>query len=162
MDGIECVCTGIEAPQRSTSSVLNVNCHFIFFSTAPSSPTSVSAISLSSNTILVEWNEPLEPNGIVRYYIITVYESDSSLASNGTQENSTSANRSLTIGRLEPFTNYSVIVQAVTVESGSESEVAVVRTNESGRLGEKLKILSSMCMRGLSMIVVKVQYTMCI
>ena len=110
----------------------------LFFATAPS-PTSVSAISLSSDTILVEWNEPLEPNGIVRYYVITVYESDSSLASNRTQENSTPADRSHTIGRLQPFTQYSVIVQAVTVEPGSESEVAVVRTNESGRLG-KMKL----------------------
>ena len=98
----------------------------LFFATAPSSPTNVSAISLSSDTILVEWNEPLEPNGIVRYYVITVYESDSSLASNRTQENSTSADRSRTIGRLEPFTNYSIIVQAVIVEPRSESEVAVV------------------------------------
>ena len=111
----------------------------LFFATAPSSPTNVSAISLSSDTILVEWNEPLEPNGIVRYYVITVYESDYSLARNRTQENSTSADRSRTIGRLQPFTQYSVIVQAVTVEPGSESEVAVVRTNESGRLG-KMKI----------------------
>ena len=92
----------------------------------------------------MEWNEPLEPNGMVRYYVIAVYESDSSLASK--QENSTSADRSRTIGRLEPFTNYSVIVQAVIVEPGSESEVAVVRTNESGRLGEKMKIRSSLCM----------------
>ena len=96
----------------------------------------VSAISLSSDTILVEWNEPLEPNGVVRSYVITVYESDSSLACNRIQENSTSADRSRTIGRLQPFTQYSVIVQAVTVEPGSESEVAVVRTNESGRLGK--------------------------
>ena len=117
----------------------------LFCATAPS-PTNVSAISLSSDTILVEWNEPLEPNGIVRYYVITVYESDSSLASNRIQENSTSADRSRTIGRLEPFTNYSVIVQAVIVEPGSESEVAVVRTNESGRLGGKMKIRSSLCM----------------
>ena len=54
-----------------------------------------------------------------------------------TQETSTYADRSRTIGRLEPFTQYSVIVQAVIVEPRSESEVAVVRTNESGRLGEK-------------------------
>ena len=87
---------------------------FFFFATAPSPPTNVSAISLSSDTILVEWNEPLQPNGIVRYYVITVYESDSSLARNWTQENSTSVDRSRTIGQLEPFTNYSVIVQAVT------------------------------------------------
>ena len=73
----------------------------------------------------------------MRCYVITVYESDSSLASNRTQENSTSADRSRTIGGLEPFTNYSVIVQAVTMEPGSESEVAVVRTSESGRLGKK-------------------------
>ena len=82
----------------------------------------------------MEWNEPLEPNGIVRYYVIAVYVSDSSLSRNWTQENSISADRSRTIGHLEPFTNYSIIVQAVTVEPCSESEVAVVRTNESGGL----------------------------
>ena len=98
----------------------------------------------------MEWNEPLEPNGIVRYYVITFYESDSSLANNRTQENSTSANRSRTIGRLEPFTNYSVIVQAVTVEPGSASEVAVVRTNESGKLEEKNEN-SKQYVRGLSL-----------
>ena len=122
---------------------MNVNCHLIF-ATAPSSPTIVSAISLS-DTILVEWNEPLEPNGVVRYYVIAVYESDSSLASNRTQETSTSADRSRTIGHLEAFTNYSVIVQAVTMEPGSESEVAVVRTNESGRLGKKRKFDVVVC-----------------
>ena len=77
---------------------------------------------------------------MVRYYVIAVYESDSSLASNRTQENSTSVDRSHTIGRLEPFTNCSVNLLAVTVEPGSESEVhvAVVRTSESGRL-KKMK-----------------------
>ena len=51
----------------------------LFFATTPSSPTNVSAIKSLLRYFLVEWNEPLEPNGIVRYYVIIVYESDSSL-----------------------------------------------------------------------------------
>ena len=46
--------------------------------------------------------------------------------------NTTDNSTSVLIGSLQPFTNYSVNVVAVTIAEGPSSDIIVVLTNETG------------------------------
>lgn len=94
-------------------------------------PLNVTAISVNSTSILVTWEQPASPNGILRFYQVT-YVSDQPGAV-PTTVNTTDNSTSLVIDNLEPFTNYSVNIVGVTVDEGQPSEEAIVKTDESGR-----------------------------
>ena len=87
----------------------------------------VAATSTSSSAINVTWEAPLVPNGIVRRYQITYYQTTLGIA------NSTAIqadNTFVVITGLQFFTEYAVFVQAVTIQLGMESDTVMERTNE--------------------------------
>lgn len=107
---------------------------FYFFSSflpeAPSAPNIISATSPTFDTIELVWTASSMPNGIIWNYQITYFITQSG------QESSTSMNTTAleaTIGGLESFTNYSIVVAAITISIGDESEVVIVLTNESSK-----------------------------
>ena len=88
-------------------------------------------MSINSTSILIMWEQPESPNGILRFYRITYSSVQPSTipSTANTTDNSTS----VIIDNLEPFTAYNVSVVGVTVEEGPPSEVVTIMTNESGR-----------------------------
>lgn len=91
----------------------------------------VTVISINSTSILVMWEQPESPNGILRFYRVT-YTLEP-LGNMPTTINTTDNSTSLVIDSLEPFTRYFVSVTGVTVDEGMPSELGMIRTNESGR-----------------------------
>lgn len=117
-------------------------------------PANISASNLSSTSIQVFWSEvPLDGrNGIVRKYRVHYRESSSlpeetlnltlvvdksrtQQINNGTNINTnTSENRfSVNITGLKIFTNYTIMVQAITVAAGNISEPLVACTGEDSK-----------------------------
>ena len=91
-------------------------------------------MSINSTSILVNWEQPESPNGILRLYRVTyVYTSTAQSGATSVTVNTTNNFTSVVIDGLEPFTMYSVSVVGVTVGDGPSSENVTVMTNESGR-----------------------------
>ena len=111
---------------------------------APSEPLNVTAMSINSTSVLITWEQPESPNGILRFYRVTYTSAqppDATPITVNTIDNSTSE----IIGGLEPFTAYRVFVVGVTVEEGPPSEVVMIMTNESGRCSAVLLIHVYVC-----------------
>ena len=90
----------------------------------------VSAVNVSSSAINVTWETPLVPNGIVREYQVTYYQTSLGDA------NSTATrteNTFLVITGLQFFTEYTVFVQAFTIQLGVESDRVNETTNQDGK-----------------------------
>ena len=105
---------------------------FSLFPVAPSAPNIISATSPTFDTIRLVWTASSMPNGIIRNYQITYFITQSG------RESSSTVNTSLLefrISSLEPFTNYSIVIAAMTISIGIESAVVTVVTNESSKYG---------------------------
>ena len=96
---------------------------------APTQPQGVTAEPINSTAVRASWQEPMFPNGIIRQYIVNI--SDGSIV----VARSTVAGDILStaVSDLEPYTLYSVVVYAVTVETGEPSDIETVRTSEAGK-----------------------------
>ena len=102
----------------------------LFLHIAPNSaPDGVTAVTMSSTVISVNWNSLPAPsrNGIIRYYTVSVIELQTSIAS---QFNSTL--ESLTLNNLHPAYDYQIQVAAVTVSTGPFSTAVTTTTAEDG------------------------------
>lgn len=113
----------------------------------PSEPQSPNTyqISNSPTELLVSWNYPLEPNGIIVSYRVYCYDS-SAYSSGGQSDNLTeeivvnlttavvSGNvTEAVVTELTPYTFYDCYVTANTsVGEGNPSDTASARTDESG------------------------------
>ena len=76
----------------------------------------------SNVSVSVTWSEPLDANGIISGYLITI-DLDNVQLTNETTDNSTF----MTIFEsLEPFTNYTVSVRAVTGNGAILGNIAMV------------------------------------
>ncbi len=94
---------------------------------APSVPLNVILIATASTAITVSWEAPSMPNGNIRSYRVTVYLLDGEFRTD-VQVTSTSA----VLHGLQPFTNYSVNVSAITVAEGPSSDPETVLTLQDG------------------------------
>ena len=97
------------------------------FFLAPSVPVQVTAYNISSTSIMVTWQPPISPNGIVRSYRIE-------LTTGGVADNTYTVNTSIIINMLEKFTTYQIQVFATTVAEGDGSVIVIVTTNEDSTL----------------------------
>ena len=70
-------------------------------------------------------------NGVIRRYQVTYYQTDLGTDSS-TVLNTNSSDLEFNITGLQPFTDYSVSVAAITIAAGPTSGVVAVQTNESG------------------------------
>jgi len=110
---------------------------------APDPPQSVSASVVNSTTVEVTWDPPSITNGILRYYTVVYGSSDdmdmvnvnsSDLTSSGSGQDIGSGfgSISLLLLRLNPFTNYTFYVLAITVAPSEPSDNVTVLTDEAG------------------------------
>lgn len=97
---------------------------FVF--TAPSAPTDVTALEISSTYAIISWAAPEFPNGIIRKYTVLLRGSDGDLISNTSTTEMTS-----NITDLSPFVQYWVFLFAETVETGESANISFITSEAS-------------------------------
>ena len=100
-----------------------------------SPPDNVSAVVLSSTSILVSWDvvPPVDQNGIIITYEVLI-EPMETFDGNISEQRINSTERSVNITSLQEFVNYSISVRAYTVVGpGNYSDVIVRMTLEDGK-----------------------------
>ena len=108
--------------------------------TAPSAPLNVTAYNHSSTSIMVTWQPPMTPNGIVRFYRVEYasttddVDQEFSGSTNDVVKEIITTNTSVIITMLEKFTTYEVQVFATTITEGDGSDVVTVTTDEDSEL----------------------------
>ena len=90
----------------------------------------MSATSPVFSVIELVWTAPEMPNGVIRGYQVTYYQTD--LGTDTSTNTTSSSDLEFSITGLQPFTYYSVSVAAITIAAGPTSGVVEVQTNESG------------------------------
>ena len=95
----------------------------------PTQPLNVRTEAINSTAVRASWQEPAFPNGIIRQYIVNISDGGTVVASSIV----TGDIFSVDVSGLLPYTLYSVVVYAVTVETGEPSDSVTVRTLEAGK-----------------------------
>ena len=76
-------------------------------------------------TLILEWDPPSSPGGIITTYMVTYNDTTVDISSNDTD---------YTITGLNPYTNYSITVSACTSNGcGEQSDVVIETTAEEGK-----------------------------
>ena len=86
---------------------------------APSMPLNVFVSPINATAVSVRWEGPTEPNGIIRYYTVSIVNE---MFLNHTNSLSLTVN----IYGLTPNTNYTVNIRAVTVEPGHSASISFI------------------------------------
>ena len=104
-------------------------CILCFNFLAPTQPLSITAEAINSTVVQASWEEPAFPNGIIRQYVVNISDGGIVEASSTVTGDIFSAD----VSGLRPYTLYSVVVYAVTMETGEPSDIVTVRTSEAGK-----------------------------
>ena len=102
----------------------------MYFTTAPSgSPQHVGGVTVSATSVHLTWDppNPMQQNGIVKFYVINLTEVES-----GMQARHSINQTQITIENLHPFYTYNLTVAAVTVSEGPHTEVVSIMTDQQG------------------------------
>lgn len=91
---------------------------------APGPPENVRAYAANRTSIRVEWDPPKKPNGPIKTYSVFIPDSVHLVS---VKENVTE----VVIGRLEPYTNYTVKVRVQNSVGTKESSAVIVQTKQS-------------------------------
>ena len=94
---------------------------------APVPPENVLASVINSTTVEVTWDPPSITNGILRYYTV-VYGSSDDME----MMEVNSSDVTVLVSGLDPFTNYTFYVLAVTITPSEPSDSVTVITDEGG------------------------------
>ena len=108
-------------------------CIFMLYA-APSVPRNVTATPINSTSVLISWDSPESPNGIIDSFLVTYVRLDPAGGVLSDSISTVGDTTTVVIGNLEPFTRYNVSVVGVTVAPGPPSDVEMVRTDESGKV----------------------------
>jgi len=97
----------------------------IFFKPVPTAPLNVTVNNGNMlRTLIVEWEPPSMPGGVITTYMVTYDNITMDISSNDTI---------YTITGLSPYTNYSITVLACTSNGcGNNSDVTIGTTAEEG------------------------------
>ena len=103
------------------------------YNTVPGPPTNLVVVDTGSYHVELSWDdvEPLQRNGMIRYYLIYVTPIESSSA---TVETVTSYSTSHNLTALHPHTSYYITVAAFTIALGSNSSMLSVQTETARKL----------------------------
>ena len=106
---------------------------FVLHSTAPGPPTEFRGKVLSDKEIIIAWEEPKIPNGIIRKYHIRAYETNTKRV---VYERTVSKGRYKYdfqyVRNLYPFTMFTFTIQAETIKIG-EMASFTAKTLEGGK-----------------------------
>ena len=106
--------------------------HYLwFYYIAPNPPQNISAKAVNSTTVEVTWDPPSITNGILHYYTIMYGSSDDM-----EMMEVNSSGVTMLVSRLDPFTNYTFFVLAVTIAPSEPSDTVTVLTDEAGIMSE--------------------------
>ena len=100
--------------------------NFVF--TAPSAPTNIRTLEISSTHAIITWKAPEFPNGIIHSYTILLRGIAGDLILNMSTTDMES-----NITDLSPFIEYQVFVFAETVETGESANISF-KTSEASKL----------------------------
>ena len=94
-------------------------------------PTMLTASNITATSVTLSWEPPESDlqNGVIRHYLIQVFEYQT--GNNLTYQ--ATAHTVFTVGDLHPFYTYSLSVQAVTVAAGPLSVSQSISTLEDGK-----------------------------
>ena len=102
--------------------------------TGPGPPRQFSGQAMSDRDVYLSWKDPVNSNGIVRFYYIRIFDTKTGQQVQNLV-NKTAMKRDLTkwklISNLKPFTNYTFTIQAVTIKPGEMANLTA-RTDEGG------------------------------
>ena len=102
-------------------------------STGPGPPGKFFGRVLSDNEIFITWEEPVNPNGIVRSYHIRAYETKTwGEVYNTNVTKGPKKEESVQVSKLRPYTNFNFTIQARTIELG-ETAYFTAKTQEGGK-----------------------------
>ena len=101
--------------------------HTLKFFVVPNPPENIAASVVNSTTVEVTWDPPSITNGILRYYTV-VYGSSDDME----MMEVNSSDVTVLVSGLDPFTNYTFYVLAVTVLPSEPSNNVTVVTDEAG------------------------------
>ena len=99
----------------------------MFLYLAPSSPQNFGASVINSTTVEVTWDPPSITNGVLRYYTVVYGRSDDM-----EMMEVNSSDVTVLVSGLDPFTNYTFYVLAVTITPSQPSDNVTVLTDEAG------------------------------
>lgn len=91
---------------------------------------------MSDMDVYLSWKDPVNSNGIVRFYYIRIYDTKTGQqVKNLVNKTAVKQGRPQwqLISNLKPFTNYTFTIQAVTIKPGEMANFTA-RTNEGGIL----------------------------
>ena len=105
--------------------------YLVIFVAPGAAPTMLTTSNITATSVTLSWEPPESDlqNGVIRHYLIQVFEYQT--GNNLTYQ--ATAHTVFTIGDLHPFYTYSFSVQAVTVAAGPLSVFRSVRTLENGK-----------------------------
>ena len=100
-------------------------------------PVMISQGNVMSRSVDLAWVAPRgdRQNGVIRYYMIEVYENDTGMV---IPYQTLSDQTSFTVSSLHPFYTYSIRIQAVTVSPGPLSTTITVNTLQDSKRINKL------------------------
>ncbi|KAG7247324.1 hypothetical protein CRUP_033957, partial [Coryphaenoides rupestris] len=93
-----------------------------------SAPVLVSARNLTASSISVAWQHPLEPNGEITGYTVTLLGPGAAASSDTTH----TPNTSLTLADLAPYTPYNLSISAWTSKGSGPALQLLLHTDEAG------------------------------
>ena len=114
----------------------------------PTPPDRLYAVTNGSRWIVVSWSPPRRPNGEIRHYLL--YVQAQSLLQRKIDVDGTVHTSNVTM--LNPFSNYSIQVSAVTIRRhdgkvlvGKNSSTSYFTTKEDGKCGNLMLCLETFC-----------------
>ena len=108
----------------------------MYFTTGPGPPLQFTGQVISDMDIHLSWKDPLNSNGIVRFYYIRIYDTKTGQqVKNLINKTAVKQDRPQwqLISNLKPFTNYTFTIQAVTIKPGEMANFTA-RTDEGGNI----------------------------
>ena len=91
---------------------------------------------MSDRDVYLSWKDPVNTNGIVRFYYIRIFDTKSgqqvnNLVNKTAIKHDPMGTQRQLISNLKPFTNYTFTIQAVTIKPGETANLTA-RTDEGG------------------------------